>query len=141
MSLRRRRIATGKCKVSSLPLYEMCQTAIFSINLMFLIISTNSHSNLDNFHTLNSFLILKGLISYAEFIYLNILQICIFRSRLESEFVEMVRNIEFIENAQFDTFCREVTMTLCVCLSLYVNARVTLISGCLSKSRFINMSS
>ena len=55
--------------------------------------------------------------------------------------VEMMRNIKFVANEHFETFCREVKMTLRVCMSLYVCARATLISLCLSKSRLINMSS
>ena len=62
-------------------------------------------------------------------------------SRFASEFVEMIRDIESIENVHFDTSSREVKMTLCVCLSLYVCARATLISLWLSKSHLINMSS
>ena len=43
-------------------------------------------------------------------------------SRLEYELIEMMRDSKLIENAHFDAFCKEVKMTLCVCLSLYVCA-------------------
>ena len=54
----------------------------FSMNSIFLILSTDSDSNLDHFHTLDSSRMLRELISYAEFIYLNISQICMFGPKI-----------------------------------------------------------
>ena len=53
----------------------------------------------------------------------------------------MMRNIKFVANAHFETFCRKIKVTLRVCTSLYVCARARLISLCLSKSCLINISS
>ena len=71
----------------------------FAINLMFLfIISTNSDSNLDHFYTLNSFRILRELILYAELIYLNILQICIFGSKISYFFIGLWFELKIVTN-------------------------------------------
>ena len=72
----------------------------FAINLMFLfIISTNSDSNLDHFYTLNSFRILRELILYAELIYLNILQNCIFGSKISYFFIGRWFELKIVTNA------------------------------------------
>ena len=71
----------------------------FARNLMFLfIISTNSDSNLDHFYTLHSFRILRELIPYAEFIYLNSLQICIFGSKIYYFFIGLWFELKIVTN-------------------------------------------
>ena len=74
------RQAIAKCRLYfSTKCVKMCICNTFDV---LFIISTNSDSNLDHFYTLNSFRILRDLIPYAEFIYLNSLQICIFGSKI-----------------------------------------------------------
>ena len=70
----------------------------FATNLMFLIISTNSDSNLDHFYSLDSFRILRELILYAELIYLNILQICIFGSKISYFFIGLWFELKIVTN-------------------------------------------
>ena len=57
------------------------------MNLLFLNISINSDSNLDHFYALDSFRILRELMSYAEFIDLNISQFYIFRFKKSYFFI------------------------------------------------------
>ena len=59
----------------------------FSMNSIFLILSTDSGFNLEHFHTLDSSRILRELISYAESIYLNISQICMFGPKISEMFI------------------------------------------------------
>ena len=65
---------------------------------MFLTISTNSDSNLNNFYTLDSFPILRELISYGGFIYLNMLQICIFGSKISYFFIGLWFELKIVTN-------------------------------------------
>ena len=70
----------------------------FATNLMFLIISTNSDSNLDHFYSLDSFRILRELISYAELIYFTILQICIFGPKISYFFIGLWFELKIVTN-------------------------------------------
>ena len=65
---------------------------------MFIIISTNFDSNLDHFYSLNSFRILRELILYAELIYLNILQICIFGAKISYFFIGLWFELKIVTN-------------------------------------------
>ena len=70
----------------------------FATNLMFLIISTNSDSNLDHFYSLDLFRILRELILYAELIYLNILKIYIFGTKISYFFIGLWFELKIITN-------------------------------------------
>ena len=66
---------------------ENVSKCAFSMNSIFLILSTDSDSDLHHSYTLHSFRILRERISYAELIYLNISQICMFGPKISEIFI------------------------------------------------------
>ena len=66
---------------------ENVSKCFFSMNSIFLILSTDSDSNLDHFHTLDSFRMLRELVSYAKFMHLNISQIYMFEPKIAYIFI------------------------------------------------------
>ena len=93
----------------------------FATNLMFLIISTNSDSNLDHFYSLDSFRILRELILYAELIYLNILQICILGSKISYFFIGLWFELKIVTN---ESLPQMIDFTFCfLCLQSIITLR------------------